>query len=85
MFGATCATVTIVGRRSTGPSPAHDGCAEFLKGESAKLGCEVSVSEARPIVESPYGVTAFECPHGITLFMEPTGDQIAVWARDGVA
>lgn len=59
-------------------------CRELLVTEMAKLGVEATASSAAPIVPSPYGVTSFVCPHSIEYFLEPTGDQIAAWARDGV-
>lgn len=62
----------------------HKDCAAFLRQQSADLGVDVTVSTAPPLVASPYGVTAFACPHGTTYYMEPTGEQIAAWTRDGV-
>jgi hypothetical protein len=45
----------------------------------------VNVSTAPPIVHGPYPVGEFTCPHGTTYYIHPTGEQIAQWARDGVA
>lgn len=65
-------------------------CAEFIRTSMANLGaaqgigCEIVVSSAPPIVESPYGAHGYECPHGVTWWIEPTSEQIAEWAREGV-
>lgn len=59
-------------------------CREFLVAQMAEMGVDAVASSARPIIPSTYGVTSFICPHGIEYFLEPTGDQIAAWARDGV-
>ncbi len=60
----------------------HD-CGQEIRTRMDTLGCEVTVSTIRPLVSNPY-LEAMECPHGVTYYFEPTGDQIAVWARDGV-
>lgn len=62
----------------------HDDCAADLRQQMAGLGCDATVSTLPPIVPSPYGVASFHCPHGVEFFTEPTGEQIAAWARDGV-
>lgn len=67
----------------------HADCATFLKESIRRLGAEVTVSDLPPIVPSPYnrpgdGNGSLTCPHGTTFYFEPTGDQIAQWARDGV-
>lgn len=67
----------------------HAGCATFLKTRMRLLGADVTVSDLPPLVQSPYnrpgdGNGSLTCPHGITFYFEPTGDQIAAWARDGV-
>ncbi|MGW9196083.1 hypothetical protein [Micromonospora chersina] len=64
-------------------SEPHWRCADVVRQEMAKLGAEVTVSTARPLVMNPY-VEAIQCPHGTTFYYEPTSDQIAAWARDGV-
>lgn len=61
----------------------HRWCPKVLRQELSKLGCEVTVSEAPPLVMNPY-VDSMRCPHGTVFFFEPTSDQIAAWARDGV-
>jgi hypothetical protein len=59
-------------------------CAQLLIDKMAAGGCEVTVSTAPPLVRSPYGDVGFRCPHGVTYWIEPTGEQIAAWAKDGV-
>lgn len=59
-------------------------CIDFLKATMAGLGCDVFVSTEPPIVCGPYPTEAARCPHGTTFYMEPTGEQIAQWVRDGV-
>jgi hypothetical protein len=61
---------------------------EMYAAECAKLGFPVPdyhVSHLPPLVESGYVDLQMVCPHGVTWHMEPTSDQIAEWARDGVA
>lgn len=60
-------------------------CAEFLRTSMAEIGGEITVSTARPIVDSPYGLNGYTCPHGVDYWIEPTGEQIADWAARGVA
>lgn len=65
-------------------------CAEQLRlvmtNAAAETGqtCEIVVSTLPPIVESPYGENCYECPHGVDYWIEPTGDQVAEWNREGV-
>ncbi len=65
-------------------SPAHPDCADFIRRTTADIGTEVHVSTVPPIVVGPYETGAFTCPHGTTYYIEPTGEQIAAWVRDGV-
>lgn len=62
----------------------HAGCAATLKDEMAAMGVEITVSASRPLVIGPYTTEGFTCPHGTTYWIEPTGEQIAAWVRDGV-
>ena len=48
------------------------------------MGVEVTVSTAGPLIITPYTTEAFICPHGVRYFLEPTGEQVAAWTRDGV-
>lgn len=61
----------------------HSQCAETLRAKSAEFGTEINVSTAPPLVAGPYPTGTFTCPHGKTFYIEPTGEQIAAWARDG--
>jgi hypothetical protein len=62
----------------------HENCRQVLKNMSAARGIEVTVSTEPPIICTPYTTDAFICPHGTRYWMEPTSEQIAEWARDGV-
>jgi len=65
-------------------------CAEFIRNTMARIGaesgrnCEIVISSAPPIVESPYGANGYTCPHGVTWWIEPTSEQIAEWNRESV-
>lgn len=68
------------------PTPTdHTGCREHLRQSAAKYGSDVHVSTAPPLVQGPYETAHFTCPHGTDFWIHPTGEQIAKWARDGVA
>lgn len=62
----------------------HEDCPEYLRRMSAVLGTAITVSTEPPIVQGPYSTAGFLCPHGTTYWIEPTGEQIAQWAKDGV-
>lgn len=62
----------------------HDTCLAVLKDRMAALGVDITVSTIAPIVRGPYTTAPFICPHGTTFWIEPTGEQIAEWVRDGV-
>lgn len=59
-------------------------CAQTLAANSAALGAEVHVSTLPPLVAGPYETAGFRCPHGVNYWIEPTGEQIARWVKDGV-
>ena len=59
-------------------------CEALLRSKWAAMGTEVTISTAEPLVITPDTKPGFRCPHGITYWMEPTNEQIAQWARDGV-
>jgi hypothetical protein len=59
-------------------------CAQLLIDKMAALGSEITVSTALPLVVGPYGINGYTCPHGVTYWIEPTGEQIAAWVKDGV-
>jgi len=63
----------------------HAGCADWLKAGFARLGADVIVTTAPPLVLTRYDQDPFVCPHGVTFWHAPTSEQIAQWARDGVA
>jgi hypothetical protein len=58
-------------------------CARLLREKAAKYGTDVTVSTAPPVVAGPFTGEPFTCPHGITYWIEPTGEQIAEWVKDG--
>jgi hypothetical protein len=62
----------------------HAECAELLHDMAANLGMDVTVSTVRPLVTGPYTTDPFVCPHKVTFWLEPTGEQITRWAREGV-
>lgn len=59
-------------------------CRRLLVDEMAKLGVDATASPAPPIIPTAYAAFSAFCPHGIEYWMEPTGDQIAAWAKAGV-
>lgn len=62
----------------------HCTCAGELSGRMAHMGVEITVSTEPSIVRGPYTSDGFTCPHGVTFWIEPTGEQITEWAREGV-
>lgn len=62
----------------------HDQCARIIKDTLAAKGCDATVSTLPPLVIGPFVVESFECPHGTMFYVEPTGEQIAQWAKGGV-
>lgn len=67
------------------PPTEHAGCAAWLKAGFAQMGCDATVSEAAPLVPTPYLSDPFFCPHGVVLWHAPTSEQIAAWNSEGVA
>lgn len=65
-------------------APDHTTCAETLRTMFAGRGIEVTVSRKPPLVVGPYTTDAHRCPHRVKFWAEPTGEQIAQWAKDGV-
>lgn len=61
----------------------HAQCPNELRDRMADLGTEITVSTSPPLVRGPYTVDGFTCPHGTTYWIEPTGEQIAQWVKDG--
>lgn len=61
-----------------------DDCADELRTRMARMGIEVTATTVPPLVAGPYTTDPLICPHGIRYWMEPTGEQITAWARDGV-
>lgn len=62
----------------------HRDCRGFLRDQMAARGAEVTVTTAPPLIRTPYTQDPFVCPHGVRFYLEPTSEQIAAWARDGV-
>lgn len=63
----------------------HKDCRGYLRDRFGRRGIEITVSTAPPLVLTPYTTNPFTCPHGTDYWVEPTSEQIAAWARDGVA
>lgn len=61
----------------------HTTCRQELATRLAGMGLEVTISTEQPLVVGPY-TQGMTCPHDVTYWFEPTGEQIAQWARDGV-
>lgn len=63
----------------------HD-CDQVFREEMERVapGLDYTVTNLPPLVAGPYTSSGMTCPHGITYWCEPTGEQIAKWAREGV-
>lgn len=59
-------------------------CAAQLHDTFAAQGIDATVSHIPPLVHPGYTLRLL-CPHGVRWYAEPTGEQRAAWARDGVA
>ncbi len=66
------------------PPPFPHTCDQDLAAMAAKNGLDVNVSMLPPLVTGPYVTDPFTCPHGTTYWIEPTGEQIAQWVKEGV-
>lgn len=69
------------------PTFVHE-CESILRDQWAQV-CgdsptDITISTSTPLVAGPYTTDGYRCPHGITYWIEPTGEQIARWVRDGV-
>jgi hypothetical protein len=62
----------------------HADCAAFLHRLADRDGVDIIVSDQPPLVLGPYTQPGMTCPHGVTFWVEPTGEQISQWVRDGV-
>jgi len=62
----------------------HTRCPQTLIDGMRAQGVEITVSTVPPLVAGPYTTDPYVCPHGTTYWIEPTGEQIAAWVRDGV-
>lgn len=60
-------------------------CGDLLRAHYAENGVEAHITTVPPIVAPAYQPLDMRCPHGVLWYAEPTGDQIAQWAKDGVA
>jgi hypothetical protein len=63
----------------------HSTCRQTLISGMRDMGVEVVASTLPPLVVGPYTTDPYVCPHGTTFWLEPTGEQIAAWVKDGVA
>lgn len=59
-------------------------CGALIRAHFAEWGVDAVVTAVAPLVASPYDDLNMTCPHGVTWHTEPTGDQRATWAREGV-
>lgn len=64
--------------------PEHGTCRETLREQAAMQGldAEISVIPLLPL-DGPYPPVPFRCPHKVTYWVQPTGEQIAQWVKDG--
>lgn len=60
-------------------------CGRFMRRSLAEQGADANVSHLPPVVASAYPPLVMTCPHGVTWFAEPSNEQRAKWAEDGVA
>lgn len=60
-----------------------EDCAGHLHRGMAEQGIDITITTQPPLVHGPYTVAGFVCPHQVSYWMEPTGEQIAKWAKDG--
>lgn len=61
-----------------------DECRKVLIDGMAAMDTECHVTHIPPLVPSAYEPLNMRCPHGVLWFMEPTGEQIARYARERV-
>lgn len=55
----------------------HSGCAGALHDAFARIGWDVVVSTAAPLVRGLFTLTEpMVCPHGVAHWAEPTGEQL---------
>lgn len=72
--------------------PCADECIAVLR-EQLALACSATgvpvpdahITHVPPLVPPMYEPLGMRCPHGVLWHMEPTSEQIAQWAKDGVA
>jgi hypothetical protein len=62
----------------------HAECRTYLRDGMAQRGIDITVSTEPPIIKTPYVADPFTCPHGTRYWIEPTSEQRAQWAKDGV-
>jgi hypothetical protein len=62
----------------------HSGCRDTLEAFFRAQGIDAHVTAVPPIVESRYEQLNMSCPHGVAHYAEPTSEQVARWAADGV-
>jgi hypothetical protein len=80
-------TASTLGQSDTFETERRDVCdarAGFIIGGMRDLDVEVTVSTNAPEVATPYTMAPFVCPHERLYWIEPTGDQIAKWEKEGV-
>lgn len=60
------------------------GCDKEVRDRLAEMGVEAHVTSEPPVIPSPYEDLGMRCPHGVRWYAEPTSEQIAKWADEGV-
>lgn len=66
------------------PPKTHAECRQYVVAMMRWIGTDGHASTEPPIIQTPYTKPPFICPHGTRFWVEPTSDQIAQWAKDGV-
>lgn len=60
----------------------HDDCVPMMLISARYRGLDVIVTAVPPLVKGPFTLPPMTCPHGVQHWSEPTGEQIAKWARE---
>lgn len=76
--------VPAIGGASVSAPACEKECGAFVRKAIADLGADAIVSHLPPLIPSGYAQLEMRCPHGVLWYTEPTSEQIAQWAKDGV-
>lgn len=62
----------------------HSGCRDVIEAFFRAKGIDAYVTAVPQIVDSGYEQLNMTCPHGVAYYAEPTSEQRAQWAAEGV-